>query len=276
MSEPTITTNDGAAQHDRSGTLRRMFRRRDVRVAAWIGSAVVFLIAWQLAFIALGSSKLFLSSPQMTFATLGRVIEDGTLATDLKVTASEFAIGLALAVVVGVAVGLVIGYVTEFGTILRPWLAAGYSTPLIALTPLFIVWFGLGIWSKVAIAFIVMVFPIMINTALGVRSADSGLVEMLRSFGGNERHVITKIVLRGSLPYITTGCRLAVGRGLTATVAAELLASQAGMGYRILYASQSFSTDIIQAYVIVLAVIGAVLMTSLEALDQHIARRRST
>lgn len=165
-------------------------------------------------------------------------------------------------------------YFRSVGAVLRPWLAAGYATPLIVLTPLFIVWFGIGIWSKVAIGFLVMLFPILINTALGVSTADQQLIEMMRSLGARERQIIWKVVVRGSVPHITTGLRLGVGRGFTAVVAAELLGSSAGMGYRVLYASQTFDIPVILAYVVVLAAIGALLITALEWLNHRIASHR--
>ncbi len=206
--------------------------------------------------------------PEQTFSRLATLLTDGTLASDLRVTALEFLIASAMATAAGVGVGILVGYFRPVGILLEPWLAAGFSTPLIALTPLFIIWFGIGIWSKVAIVFIVMIFPIIINTALGVSSADPNLIDVMRSMAASRRQIIGKVIVRGSIPHITAGLRLSVGRGFTAVVAAELLGSSAGMGYRILDASQTFDIPLILAYVVVLAVIGATLMIDSRMAEQ--------
>lgn len=241
----------------------------------WILSGFAFLGAWVLIRDIIGLGNLVLPSPQGTWDSFWRHATDGTLLGDLWITGLEVVIGLAMGVSVGVVVGLFIGYFPFVNLTLRPWVSAGYSTPLIALTPLFIVWLGLGIWSKVIIVFIVALFPVLVNTALGVSSADQRLIEMVRALGGAQRQVITKVVLRGAVPHITTGIRLAVGRALTAVVAAELLGSTGGMGHRILRSSQIFDTATTIAYVIVLAIIGATVMTLLEIIDKKASMRRT-
>ena len=246
-----------------------------VRWAAWLTSALVAWLAWELLFRVTLGNGLFFASPEATFGRLADLVQDGTLAADMKVTTEEFLIATVLATVVGIATGVVVGYFRPVGMVLEPWLAAGYSTPLIALTPLFIIWFGLGIWSKVAVVFIVMVFPLIINTALGVSSADPNLIDVMKSLGASRWQIIWKVIIRGSIPYISAGLRLGVGRGFTAVVAAELLGSSSGMGYEILLASQTFDVPLILAYVVVLAVIGAALMMGLEALNKYIAERRT-
>jgi ABC-type nitrate/sulfonate/bicarbonate transport system permease component len=254
---------------------RAPWRARLIKYGVWIASLGVAWLIWELVFLAMGRDTLLLAGPTETVSALAALIDTGTLWADFSVTAREFVIAFAMAAVAGVAAGVLVGYWKPVGLVLRPWIAAGYSTPLIALTPLFIVWFGIGIWSKVAVGFVVMFFPILLNTALGVTSADKGLIEMMRSVSARQRDIISKVILRGSVPYVTTGCRIAVGRGVTAIVAAELLGANAGMGYRILVASQSFDTASILAYVVVLAVVGATLMVTLEWLDARVAARRT-
>lgn len=245
------------------------------RYAAWAISIVIVLALWQLVLQITGGAGLIFAGPLATFEQLAELAANGTLLSDFVHTAQEFLISVVLAGFFGVLIGVLVGYYKPISVVLSPWLAAGYATPLIALTPLFIVWFGIGIWSKIAVGFIVMVFPILINTSLGVSTADGRLIEMLRSLGGSQRQVISKVILRGSVPHITTGFRLAVGRGFTAIVAAELLGSRAGMGYRILIASQTFQIEVILAYVVVLAVLGAALLSGLEALNRRVDRHRT-
>jgi NitT/TauT family transport system permease protein len=244
------------------------------RYSMWGLSIIAGLLVWQALDTAAGGGGLVFAGPIATFQRLWEVTRSGILWNDFLVTGLEFAIASVIAAVLGIFIGVVIGYFRSVGVFLEPWLAAGYSTPLIALTPLFILWLGVGIWSKVAIVTIVMVFPILINTALGVSSADPQLIDVFRSLKASNWQIITKITLRGSIPQITTGLRLAVGRGFTSVVAAELLGSSAGMGYRILVAAQTFDIPLILAYVVVLSVLGATLMMSLEALNARIGAWR--
>lgn len=271
----TTMTPKKASSRDSDRKIHKIDLTGRWRYAAWAISLVIVLGLWQLVLQITGGAGLIFAGPVATFEQLVEMVADGTLATDFVQTAQEFLISLVLAGVFGVAIGVILGYYKSISVVLSPWLAAGYATPLIALTPLFIVWFGIGIWSKVAVGFIVMVFPILINTSLGVSTADGRLIEMVRSLGGKQRQVISKVILRGSVPHITTGFRLAVGRGFTAIVAAELLGSRAGMGYRILIASQTFQIEVILAYVVVLAALGACLLGGLEALNRRVDRYRN-
>lgn len=277
--EPSAEDQQGAKETPSSaGRIQRksgsFWSSRVFKYGVWTGSGVVILLIWE-AISRTGQGALLLAGPDETLTALIGLISQGTLFSDLAVTGAEFVISFGMAIVFGIAVGVGVGYYPLVAMSLRPWIAAGYSTPLIALTPLFILWFGIGIWSKVAVGFIVMFFPILVNTALGVSSADKGLIEMMRSLSATQGQIIRKAILRGSIPHIITGFRLAVGRGLTALVGAELLGATAGVGYRILNASQSFDTATLLANVVVLAVIGAALMTSLEALDKRVAEHRA-
>lgn len=257
------------------GGRSRTARNTYLKYLGWLLTLGVAWILWELTYRAMGNTELFFATPRATFSRLGELIADGTLQHDLWVTTQEFAIAGVIATVVGIFGGIVVGYFRPVAVILSPWLAAGYSTPLIALTPLFIIWFGYGIWSKVWIAALVMFFPILINTALGVSTADANLIEMMRAFSASRLQVLRKVILRGALPHITAGLRLGVGRGFTAVVAAELMGASAGMGYRILVAAQVFDVTLILAYVVVLAILGATLMTTLEALNERVAGRRT-
>jgi NitT/TauT family transport system permease protein len=250
-------------------------RARLTRWSAWAASAVAAWLAWLLLYKVTAGAGLVFAGPTATFGRLGQLVADGTLAHDLKITGLEFAISLAMSVVIGILAGIVVGYFRPIGMVLEPWLAAGYSTPLIALTPLFIIWFGLGIWSKVAVGFIVMVFPVLINTALGVSSADPKLIDVMKSMSATRWQIIWKVIIRGSFPHIAAGLRLAIGRGGTAVVAAELLGASAGMGYQLLIASQTFDVPLILAYVLVLAVLGAAMMMGVQALSSYVEQRRT-
>jgi NitT/TauT family transport system permease protein len=195
----------------------------------------------------------------------------GQLQIDLLVSGEEFAIGFVLASLVGIVVGLLTASFERVNLIAAPWIAGLYASPTIALAPLLILWFGVGIWSKVAVVFIVVVFPMIINTDAGIRNTDQHLVEAVRSFGASQWQIFTKVSLPGALPMILAGLRLGVGRGLIGVVVGELAGSRAGIGYIINNASQVFNMSQLFAGVILLSAAGIVLTALFGRLETVLA-----
>ena len=144
-----------------------------------------------------------------------------------------------------------------------------YATPLVALMPFFIIVFGVGIPAKIAIVYVMVVFPVLINTFTGIRTADADLLEMVRSFSASPGQVFREVLFPSALPFILTGLRLGVGRGLIAVVVGELFFSQQGLGYLINLAGQSFDTPLLFVGVLILAVAGVVLTGFLQTLERR-------
>src|SRR5438093_3477341 len=146
--------------------------------------------------------RLFLATPSQIAVALGRLVASGELQQHFTVSATEFLIGLGLSIVVGLPLGVLFGRVAWLDDLVDPFVTALNATPRIVWLPLLILWFGLGIWSKVLIVFAGAVFPMLINTYVGVKNVDRVLVNVVRSFGANEWQVMKVVVLPNSLPYI--------------------------------------------------------------------------
>jgi NitT/TauT family transport system permease protein len=146
-----------------------------------------------------------------------------------------------------------------------------YAMPIIALGPLFILWLGIGIGSKIAIVFLTAVFPILINTVTGLTNADRILIEVARSFGANSFQIYTKVRMPAALPFIIAGLRLSVARALVGVVVAELFGARAGLGFLIVNAAQSFDTAGLFVGVIVLAIAGVVSVELLKWIEAVLA-----
>ena len=185
-------------------------------------------------------------------------------------SAQEFLLGFALAVVLGIPTGLVTASWRRPAAMLNPWIAGLYATPIIALAPLFILWFGIGIWSKVAVVASLVLFPVIINTDAGVRNADRQLIEAVRSFGATKLQLFTKVSLPAALPFILAGLRLGVGRGLIGVVVGELFGARAGLGFMITQAAEVFNMPQLFAGVVVLAAAGMVLTAAFQALERRL------
>jgi NitT/TauT family transport system permease protein len=151
-----------------------------------------------------------------------------------------------------------------------------YSSPLVALMPFYLLIFGVGLLSKVAIIFTVSIFPILLNTCTGMRATDRSLLEVAHSFSCNEMQTFTKIQLPSALPFMLTGIRLGIGRALTGVVVGELFSSQAGVGYLIATAGQSFDAATVLMGVLIFTLAGLGLMTLLNWADKYFAPWRAS
>jgi NitT/TauT family transport system permease protein len=134
-----------------------------------------------------------------------------------------------------------------------------YATPTLALAPLFILWLGIGIWSKVLVVIFFVVFAVAINTETGLRTTSERLIEMLRSFGATPKQIFFKVSLPSAVPMILAGLKLGIGRGLTGVVVAELFGSRAGLGRLISQSSDAFNMPELFVGVVVLAAAGIVM-----------------
>ena len=235
-------------------------------VYTW-GSVLAGLALWQIFSTFVVKNALFLATPFASIAALGDLWHTGDLQRAMFVSGEEFAVGFLAAAVVGVLIGLGTATFERVSLSLTPWISGLYATPIIALAPLFILWFGIGIWSKIAVVFSLVIFPVIISTEAGIRQTDPTLLEAAKSFGANQRQIFTKVSLPGAAPMILAGLRLGVGRGLIGVVVGELAGSRAGLGFVINNASQVFNMPQLFAAIIVLAVAGIVLTGGLQRLE---------
>ena len=194
----------------------------------------------------------------------------GELWPHISISAVEFALGYLIASVLGVAIGMAMAESEIARKALEPWISGLYATPTIALAPLFILWFGIGIWSKVLVVITLVLFPVAINTEAGLRTTSERLIEMLRSFGATRRQIFLKVSLPSAVPFILAGLKLGIGRGLIGVVVAELFGSRAGLGNLISQSADAFNMPDLFAGVVVLAFAGIVMTAGFGWLEQRI------
>jgi ABC-type nitrate/sulfonate/bicarbonate transport system permease component len=219
-----------------------------------IASLLVTLLAWE----AYGRQvdPVFLSYPTAIGAAVPAMLATGELSRALASSLQGLLVGLASAVFFGTALGLLMGRYRLIDQIFDLQISALYATPNVALVPLVILWFGLGLAAKIFIIFLAAFFPVVVNTYAGVRNVSRGLVEVALAEGANEAQVLTKIVIPASLPFITVGIRLATGRAVVGMVVAELFTAVSGLGGAIVTYGNAFATDKLFVVIILLALIG--------------------
>jgi NitT/TauT family transport system permease protein len=245
-------------KHQKS--VKREKRRLHLPVAGTI-SVVAGLLIWEFVSRVVVANALFLAAPTQIGGAIVALAQTGELWRHLGISSAEFALGYAIASVLGIVAGLAMANSAIVKRAMTPWVSGLYATPTIALAPLFILWFGIGIWSKVLIVVLVVFFPVAINTEAGLRTTSERLIEMLRSFGATPRQIFFKVALPSALPFILAGLKLGIGRGLIGVVVAELFGSRAGLGRLISASADSFNMPDLFAGVVVLAVAG-ILMTA--------------
>ena len=272
-----------ASSSDRIATLThrggqlglRTNRPQLTKAATIIASVVAGLAVWEVLGRFVITNPLFFVPFSTAIVKLWHLVVTGELWPNLYVSSLEFGIGLGLSIVIGLTVGAVMAANKVVDTILEPWVSAFYATPLVALTPFFVLAFGIGVASKVALVFSLAVFPILINARAGLLATDASHLEMARSFDAPRRRLYPEVLFPSALPYILTGIRLAVGRALVAVVIGEIFFAQAGVGFLIALASQTFDLGTLFAGVIVFAVAGVLLTEGLKLLERRLAPWRS-
>jgi ABC-type nitrate/sulfonate/bicarbonate transport system permease component len=250
---------------------RRLANRLRLRHnRAWL-TFLLFLLVWHIAAEYFVSKPIFLVGPWQTGEAFADLIESGTLWSDVKISASEFFKGFVAGLVVGIALGMALGTSNRVKDYVDPLINGLYATPLIALAPLFILWFGIGQTKTVVLVFLLCVLPIAINTDVGIRATDPQLIETAKSFGAKKYQLFTMVRLPTSISFVVAGIRMGIARGLIGVVVGEFFGSQSGVGYRILISSQYFDNATLLACVLVFALSGVALVKVFERFERRIA-----
>lgn len=268
--KPTDTSPD--EEQVNTGTWMAPFRKTRV-LRRGLSSLLLGALLWELVG-QLWANPLFFPPLSQIWTRFLELLANGELAQDIAASAQEYSLGLLMAIVVGTSIGVLMAASRFTRDVLDPWVSALYATPVLALAPLFILIFGLGIQSKVAVVFLVMVFPILINTLAGFSSTPGHLVEAARSFSANGRQVYVKVKLPMALPFLAAGLRLAASHGLVGIVVAEFFGARQGVGLMISQAAQTFDTRALFVGIFILGMTGVTITYGLMAVERRLSRWR--
>ncbi len=230
------------------------------RLAATLLSLAAFLVAWKLLTIVMGAPEYILPSPEVVAARALRAIGSGILWEHTAVTISEILLGFAVGAIGAAGVGIALGKSLVVERVLSPYIVAAQSVPILALAPLLDIWFGGGLLARVLICALIVFFPIVIATMVGIRSADPLLVEMFRSLGATPGQLTGRLEIPSALPVIFGGLRVGVTLAVIGAVVAEWAGASSGLGVLINIADQGlFDTPLMFVALATLAVIGITL-----------------
>ncbi len=237
-------------------------------------SVMIFLAAWE--FYGRRTDPILLTYPTAVVWAAVQLIWSGELLRQLLVSLASLAAAFGASLLLGVGLGLAIGRWRLAEAVLEPHINALYATPQVALTPLLMMWFGLGFWVKVVLIFLFAFFPILINTASGVKNVSASMVEVGRAYMASPPQILFKVVFPAALPFIMAGVRLAVGRAVVGMIVAELFTAITGLGAMLTLYGNLFETAKMFVVIIVLGLLGVGLIQTTQALERRMARWKET
>jgi taurine transport system permease protein len=252
-------TDDTAQATIHAPAPRVSFSVRHRKALLGIFAVILFFAAWQAVFLVVPFNPLFISKPSLIAEGLVDLVLNGDLLRDLAVSAVPFFYGISAAVIVGVPLGILMGWRVRVGYALDPLMTVFYASPLVALAPLVVIFFGVGVGGKAVIIFFLSVFPFIFNAHAGVRAVDRLLINVVRSLGGSEHDLYLKVIFPSVLPYIVAGARIAVGRALIGVLVGEFFAASEGIGYAISRFGDIFALDRMFGCILTIMVIAVVL-----------------
>ncbi len=245
----------------------------DPRVLGWCSIALVLLV-WEFTARIFGVSALYLPRPSQIVVALVALFGSGGLAIDLGVTLWRIFAGFAIALACGTILGLWIATSFRARAVADMFIAALYPLPKITLIPLLIIWLGTGGPFMLTISFLGAIFPIVINTVLGVSQCDPGLVLAARDLGAKPQQIMRRVLLPSAIPSIFAGMRLGLGVSIILVVAAEMVVGKTGLGARLYLAGQILETEQVFAVLIVLAILGIIVTKLQDAVDAALGNWR--
>jgi NitT/TauT family transport system permease protein len=239
------------------------------RAAFRYGFLVLILVVWQLVgpFI----SPIFFTYPSKIAVAFYDTTASGELPYYLAQSLEVMVYGLIIAIAVGIPLGIAMARIRRLDWALDLPINALYATPLVAVVPLLVLWFGIYLKAKIIVVFLFAVFPVLINTYQGVRECDKNMLEVAQSFRSTEWKTWQDVLFPFALPYIIAGVRLAIGRGLIGMIIAEFYTTITGLGFMLTKYANQFAMDKTFVPVIMLMVLGVTLTSLLKWIGRRIA-----
>lgn len=273
--EPNPVPVEPSAKTD--GSPRKAGRRRSARyrrLLVWGTRAlllVVFFGVWELL-----SGRMidpfWFSQPSAVAVQLADWVADGSIVIHLRATLTATLMGFVLGASAGMLVGFFLGVSTFAGEVFRPFLTALYSVPRIALAPLFILWFGIGLTSKVMFSSVIVFFLVFFSTFDAVQNVGHELMDIVKVMGASRTEILLKVLVPASLTTVFLGLRVSVPYALVGAVVGEIVASNRGLGYLLNRASGNFDTTGVFASIFVMMLIATALYAVVEAIQKPVLR----
>lgn len=229
---------------------------------------------WEL--VGRSINPLLFSPPSIVVGQFGELISSGELQAAAKITMQALFLGYFLAVVIGIPFGIVMGVWSRLGDILQPYLYAIFSTPRVVVVPLIVVWFGIGFEARLFLVFFWSAIAISVNTAQGVRHARPDLVEVAHSFRVSRVQLARHVLIPGAIPFVLAGLRIGAERAIVGVIIGEMFLQIVGLGGIITEGSADLEPAKMLCAVVVIAVMGTIIITALDAIERRFQNWKAT
>jgi len=247
------------------------FSRASITLAQLALGAII-LATWQAGATLKLLDPFFFSRPTDIAGRVALWVANGSLWRHLVVTLEEAVLGLIIGAAIGITLGFVLARAPFAARVLDPYVAMLNAIPRVVLAPLFLLWFGLGIWSKVALAVTLVFFIMFFNTYQGVRDADRGIIDSVRMLGASERQLMRHVLLPSALTWIFSSLQTSLGFAMVGAVVGEYLGAARGLGYIIAQAEGTFDTTGVFAGMTVLSAVVVIVSAGVTRLERYLLR----
>ena len=243
------------------------------RAQAWGDRALpavaisAILLAWQLSGLFL--HPILISTPTAVATELAGLAANGQIWLALAASLEEMVIGMTVGLTVGIALGVLMGRYTIVAKVLFPYVNFFNATPLVVIIPLVIIWVGITIQARLLFVFLITLWPVLLNTAAGIRNVERGYLDVGLAFGFSERQILRKISLPAAIPFILAGVRISAGLAIIGMIVSEMEISFVGLGFLLVSFGNSFETAKLLAVVIVTSLLGVMNVTILKAIQRR-------
>jgi ABC-type nitrate/sulfonate/bicarbonate transport system permease component len=266
----TLDARVSAGPASRLSALGKVFEGRLWGLVTFAG----FIALWQLVVMVGGINPILLPSPASVVTQFFEASSDGLLWPAVEQTLKPLAIGLVLALVTGVVAGLIIGASSWLDLLTGPYLWGLFATPRIAMAPLFVLWLGFGMTTKVWLVFLSALLPVVLSCKEGVQTVDESLARAARSFGAGRLDLFRHVVIPFTLPFIANGIRNGIARGFVGVLIIEMTVGSGGIGTQVIRSMRTFNTARMFAFVAILIVTALTLISLSRRLEARASRWR--
>jgi NitT/TauT family transport system permease protein len=243
------------------------------KLIPWVSTLValvVLVVVWKLVIAVFGVSPFVLPQPEDVIHGVRDLVGSKGFWSDVRVTLTETLVGFLIALVFGIVLGTVLGRIVWLEQAMRPVIVASQVVPKVALIPLFIIWFGFGITSKIIIVALLSFFPILLNVILGVRSVDTGHRDVMRSLNAGRWQTFRRLEYPSTLPYVLAGMEVGIVFAVVGAVVGEYLGGDQGLGYRIVTSLNNLEAETLFAVILVLTLFGFLLYLGVVVLKRFL------
>jgi NitT/TauT family transport system permease protein len=261
--QASVTAQPARAPHRRT---RRAFTRRQ-RIAISVANLIAFFIVWEVAARYSGIPPLFLPAFSAVVGQVGAMHREGILLENLWFSVRAYLIGMAISLVIAIPGGLLIGGVKILDRVLNPYIWTLYTLPRIILMPLVLLWFGFSGTSTIILIVLSATPACLVFVMDGVKTADASLLRAARSFGASRYRLFAHVVMPSTLPFIATGIRMGVARGLLGLFIGEIFTGAAGIGYIMTLATKTSNTARAFAMLLIFVLFSVLLVSLTQALE---------